>query len=61
MADVTSGEACVANDEPTGIAAANAIAAQILKTPGPELKPDSLSECASWLAELSENYTSPAQ
>ena len=61
MADVTSGESCVANDERTGIAAANAIAAQVLKIPGPEPKPDSLSECVPWMAELSENYSSPAQ
>jgi hypothetical protein len=61
MADVTSGEVCVANDERTGISAANAIAAQILKAPGPEPKPDTLSGCVPWMAELSENYISPAQ
>jgi len=33
MADVTGGKACVANDEMTGIAAANAIAGEILNGP----------------------------
>jgi hypothetical protein len=59
MADVTGGEACVANDEATGIAAANAIAVKVLKTPG-RGPLDSRSECVPWLAELSANRISPA-
>ncbi len=55
MADVTGGEACVANDEATGIAAANAIAAKILKISGREPQLNSRSQCVPWLAELSAN------
>ena len=59
MADATGGEACVANNEATGIAAANAIATEILKMPGRDLQLDSRSECIPWLTELSENKNSP--
>lgn len=61
LADVTGGEACVANDEATGIAAADAIASEILKMPGRDTQLDSRSECIPWLAELSENKSSSAR
>jgi len=61
MADVTGGEACVANDGATGIAAADAIATEVLKIPGREPQLDSRSECVAWLAELSANKTKPTR
>ena len=61
MANVTGGEACVANDEATGIAAANAIATEILKRPDGDAELNSRSECIPWLAELAENKSSAAR
>ena len=61
MADATGGEPCVANNEATGIAAANAIATEILKMPSRDSQLDSRSECIPWLTELSENKRSPAR
>jgi hypothetical protein len=61
MADATGGEACAANNEATGIVAANAIATEILKMPGPDPQLDSRSECIPWLTELSADKSSPAR
>lgn len=61
MADVTGGEACVANDEATGIAAAHAIATEIRKRRDRDAELNSRSECIPWLAEFSENKSSAAR
>ena len=53
MADTTDGKACAANDENTEIAAAHAIADEILNASDRE--PNSGSRCVSWDADLSQN------